>query len=87
MIFGVTALAAILAAVARAAGEGGPFARAVLLAFGFLAFCFLAFAMLFLIAWMVALLTVPAEDDSTAGSPFADGQLPPQMLPPREPKP
>ena len=85
LLFALTALAALVAALARAAGEGGPLARALLLAVGFLIFCFTLFAVLFLVGWAIACLTVRAKDTAPPGSPFAEDQLPPQMLPPREP--
>lgn len=87
VIFAVTALAAVVASLARAAGEGGPLARALLVALAFPAFCFTLFAVLFLIGWAVALLAFRGHDDTLQGSPFAEDQLPPQLLPPRESQP
>jgi fucose permease len=80
-------LGAIFFAIAQAAGQGVAFALAVQVALGFLLFCFLAFAVLFLAAWVVAILVVDDIDPGLEGSPFAEDRLPPQLLPPREPTP
>lgn len=127
MMMLLTTFCAVVAAVARAAGNGGELAIAVMTAMGFLFACFVAFALLFLITWSVAvirkqsgyaaiaigvilfvtdlaglssagafaaavfvlaglfLVFVPARtNEEHAGNPFAAGQLPPQILPPRE---
>lgn len=84
LLFALTTLAAVLAAVARAAGSGAAAAKAVMVGLGFLVACFLVFTLLFLISWCVSSLRVEPDDDAMQGSPFADGQLPPQILPPRE---
>ncbi len=83
-LFSLTTLAALIAAVARAAGEGGAVANAAIVAVIFTALCFLLFAILFLISWAISSLWYEGEPDTLEGSPFADGQLPPQILPPRE---
>lgn len=128
MMFALTTLSAILAAIARAAGNGGEFASAAVAMGGFLIFCFTVFVLLFLVSWMAAsfrtatglamivmaialmamellgfglatvsnwplavffliagalLLVIPAPKVKTQ-NPFAQGQLPPQILPPRE---
>ena len=87
VIFGITALAAIVYALARLAGQGGTLALSIMLALAFLIACFAAFFAAFLLAWCIALLTVQDRDDLAEGSPFASDQLPPQLLPPREPQP
>ncbi len=84
LLFGLTTLAAIIAAVARAAGEGGALANAVMVSLGFIVACFLLFAILFFFSWLVSSLWYQGEPDALDGSPFASGQLPPQILPPRE---
>ena len=81
-------MAAIIAAVGRMAGEGGALAMAAVLTVGFPLACFALFTVLFLISWCVSSLWYEAsDDDALQGSPFAKGQLPPQILPPREQKP
>ncbi len=130
MMMMLTTVAAVVAAIARVAGNGDELAKSVIMALAFPAACFAAFAFLFLFSWSVAvirkqcgyaalamgaglgaltiaglqlpyltnwylplflivagliLLLVPIrETDDLVGSPFAEGQLPPQILPPRE---
>ncbi len=84
LIFAITTLAAIIATVARAAGDGGALATAAMVALAFPTACFALFAILFLISWSVSSLWYQSDDDTLKGNPFADGQLPPQILPPRE---
>ena len=81
----VTALAAILGAVARAAGDGAAFAKAALAAVVFPAICFALFAVAFFIAWLATRTLQISEDKADPANPFAEGQLPPQILPPRDP--
>jgi hypothetical protein len=83
-LFVLTTFAALIAAVARAAGAGGALANAAIVALIFIAVCFLLFAILFVISWAISSLWYEREPDTLEGSPFADGQLPPQILPPRE---
>lgn len=129
-MFFVTTLCAVVAALARAAGNGGQFAWALMIGVGFLVGCFLIFVALFLLAWCAAmarkstgfaclflaailaslnLLGYPwfpgfgwplvaflncaglcalmfpyREPDLRRDNPFAEGQLPPQIMPPRE---
>lgn len=84
-LFVTTAMAAVIGAVARAAGEGATFAYAVLAGVGFLVAAFLAFAFVFLIARAASVIWYRPEPEQHEGSPFSDGQLPPQILPPQEP--
>lgn len=86
LIFVVTTGVAVAAAVARAAGEGGALAFSVLMAMAVPLACFALFISLFLICWIVSSLWYESEDDTLKGSPFAEGQLPPQILPPRDPR-
>lgn len=86
-VMAVTAVFAVLGAVGRVAGEGGALALATLCGLAFPLICFALFGILFLISWGVSGLWYEADDDALKGSPFADGQLPPQLLPPREQKP
>ena len=85
-MFALMTTTAILAAVARSAGSGTAYAIGVLVAVGFLIACFACFAAVFLVAWSVATLTFRGDSDDLKGSPFAADQLPPQILPPREPE-
>ncbi len=127
MMLFLTTFSAVVAAVARVAGNGGELAKAVMASIGFVAACFAGFAILFLISWSVAvarkqsgigslvfaaillmvhlagllvaglilamffivagllLIFVPVRaTEEHVGNPFAEGQLPPQILPPRE---
>jgi hypothetical protein len=49
--------------------------------------CFACFAALFLLAWIPALIGRDRWEDVVKGNPFAEGQLPPQLLPPVERRP
>lgn len=80
----LTTLAAVIAAVARVAGEGGALANAAIVALVFIAICFGVFILLFLACWAISSLWCEGESDALEGSPFAEGQLPPQILPPTE---
>ena len=128
MMMLLTAFCAVIAALARVAGNGGELAASIMAALAFLAAVFAAFALLFLFSWCVAvirkpsgyaaiaigcgmiltelmgfplmgrfaevfliltglfLMFVPARfnEESIRSNPFADGQLPPQIIPPRE---
>lgn len=91
-LFAITTLGALLAALARVAGVAGSvstraMALGLLIAVGFLAACFLAFALFYLVAWLVSIIWYRAADESVQGSPFAEDQLPPQILPPRNYQP
>jgi hypothetical protein len=77
-------LSAIIAAVAKVAGQGGPIAIAVVFGLGYLVAGFLLCAALFLCSWAISSLWYHGDPDTHEGSPFAEGQLPPQILPPRE---
>jgi hypothetical protein len=83
-LFGLTTLGALIAAVARAAGQGAELAIAALAALGFVALCFAIFVTMFLICRVIAMVKGDVVLEATEGSPFSDGQLPPQILPPRE---
>lgn len=86
-LFLLTTLGALLAAVARAADQGAALAVAAISAIGFVVVCFATFSALFFVCRFVAFLKGDHVPDTSAGSPFSDGQLPPQILPPREPRP
>ncbi|WP_461505875.1 hypothetical protein [Rhodopirellula baltica] len=84
MMMAITALAAILAAITRAAGNGAVFAKAALAVVGVFVLFFAMAACAFLVSWLVARLTIGRVDQSRQGSPFARDELPPQLLQPRE---
>lgn len=77
---------AILAAVARAAGDGVTLAKAVIVALVLLAFFFALSAIAFLLSWVTARMMIGRFDNAREGNPFAKDQLPPQLLKPREPE-
>ena len=83
-LFALTTLSAIIAAVARGAGEGVALAYAAMTTLAFVGACFALFLSLFLVSWAISSLWYEGESDALEGSPFAEGQLPPQILPPRE---
>lgn len=85
-VMGLTVVAAVIAAVARSAGDGTTFAKAVIVALSLLAFFFALTAIAFLLAWITARLMVGRFDNAREGNPFAKDQLPPQLLKPREPE-
>ncbi|WP_246112951.1 hypothetical protein [Allorhodopirellula solitaria] len=79
-----TVVAAVIAAIARAAGDGATFAKAVTVAIALLGLFFLLAAGAFLLAWLTARLAIGRFDNTREGNPFAKDQLPPQLLKPRE---
>ncbi|TWU39171.1 hypothetical protein Poly41_19930 [Novipirellula artificiosorum] len=84
-VFALTTFAAIVASVARVAGDGGALAKATIVALIYPAVCLCTSVVLFLFAWAITTLWFKADDQDTLhGNPFAEGQLPPQILPPRE---
>ncbi|SRR6056297_507319 len=84
MLFVFTFAGAVLYALARAAGEGGAIATAFMVAVVYLVAMFAALAICFLIALSFSVLWKRGDPDLLEGSPFAEDQLPPQWLPPRE---
>jgi len=85
MLFVLTLLGAIIAAIARKANSGADLATAALVTLGFVATCFLGFIVLFLVTWVISLTWYEPSDSELTGSPFASDQLPPQILPPSHP--
>ncbi len=79
-----TAVAALIAAISRAAGDGATFAKAVMVAISMLVLFFIVATCAFLISWLTARLVVGEFDNAREGNPFAQDQLPPQLLKPRE---
>lgn len=137
MMLLLTAVAAVVAAVARAAGDGGAIARGFMSSIIFIAALAIAFSLVFLVCWVASIIgdfrsligltllfaaivitvlllvgaqqmapilinaytvillvpigvvlgLVPVRDQSKdSQNPFAEDQLPPQILPPRNPK-
>jgi hypothetical protein len=86
VVIGMTLLA-LAAFIYRQASLGAVWAGAFVAAAAFLLGCFALYALLFLLAWIPALIGKDQWEDVGKGNPFADGQLPPQLLPPSEPKP
>lgn len=77
-------LLALAAFVYRQAARGNTLAEAIVFAAAVILACFACYAVLFLIAWIPALIGRDTWEDVGRGSPFAAGQLPPQVLPPAE---
>lgn len=84
LLMGLTAGAAVLATLFRFAEGGAAVAQAVMFSLGTLLAMLLLGAVLFLFSWVVATLTLVVNEPDSRPSPFAEGQLPPQTLPPRD---
>ena len=80
---GMTFLA-FAAFVFRRATQGSALAEAIVYASAVIIGCFLLQAILFVIALVPARIGRDKWQDIGQGNPFADGQLPPQWLPPDE---
>ncbi len=85
--FALTTLGALVAAIARAADQGAALAIAALSSLAFVVTCFAFLAILFFICRLIAYVKGDSISQTSKGSPFAEGQLPPQILPPRELRP
>ncbi len=87
-MFALMTVAALIAAVARSAGAGGALANAAIVGLCFVLGCFLLFTILFLISWSISSLWYESDldDHGNRENPFAEGQFPPQILPPRNPR-
>lgn len=83
VVIGMTLLA-VAAFVFRQSMFGAVWAKALVFASAVILCCFVAFVVLFLVAWIPALIGRDSWQDVSKGNPFADGQLPPQLLPPGE---
>lgn len=83
-LFGVTFVFALLGAMVQAAYAGYIIAISLLMMLGSVLSFFLVGYLFFLVQWIMAGLR-PRRDLAEPGSPFADGQLPPQILPPTDP--
>jgi hypothetical protein len=82
----LTTVAAILATVARSAGDGATLAKAMMFGVAAVFVFFLLASMAFFLSWLTAKLVVGKFDNAREGNPFAADQLPPQLLKPREPE-
>jgi len=85
MMMGLTAVAALLATTARSAGDGGTFAKAFLVLAAVPLLFFLLAGLAFLLSLVTAHLVLGKVANSLQGNPFAEQQLPPQQLKPRDP--
>jgi hypothetical protein len=84
-LFALTLCFALLGVTIQAAYAGYVVAISVLAFIGFLVAFFAACILVFLVLWCLSGLRVRDDEAGTGGSPFADGQLPPQILPPSNP--
>lgn len=84
-MLGIVTIGAGIAFAARNAFDGSVFATAVIYSIATVAISFGLFAALFLIAWIPAILGRDSLEDLNLGNPFSIDQLPPQVLPPRDP--
>ena len=80
----VTAVAALAMGV-RLTLLGSPLAVGIVYAAATLLLTLAVFAALFLVAWVPAVFGRDELEDVHLGSPFSVDQLPPQVLPPRDP--
>jgi hypothetical protein len=84
-LFGVTFGFALLGATVQAAFAGFAVALGVLVFLGSLASFFVVGFLFYLVLWGLAGLRPRDDSVGNSGSPFADGQLPPQIMPPTNP--
>ncbi|MEM6779281.1 MAG: hypothetical protein AAF670_16630 [Planctomycetota bacterium] len=84
-LLGATVLAAAIAAMARAAGNGVVALRAVLAGLAILISFMMLSILAFLVSWMIARLIHGRASDALQGNPFAKDNLPPQQIKPRDP--
>jgi hypothetical protein len=81
----VVTIAAGIAFTFRQASAGSSLAAAIIYSLLAVALSFALFAVLFLIAWIPAVIGKDRFEDVNRGNPFSNDQLPPQVLPPRDP--
>lgn len=72
----------LLAWLGRTALQGSMIARVILLGLSTLLLFELLSVLLFFVAWLPAVIVSRDSTDTRDGNPFADDQLPPQILPP-----
>jgi len=78
-------LSAVVAFTVRQAFAGSSIAMALIFVVSNVAISFAFFAILFLIAWIPAVIGRDRLEDLNLGNPFSIDQLPPRVLPPRDP--
>ncbi len=83
-LFAITFACALIGAMVQAAYGGYIIAISLLVLLGSVLSFFALGFLVFLLLWIIAVLR-PPNDVAEPGSPFADGQLPPQILPPTDP--
>ncbi|MDC0287852.1 hypothetical protein OAL01_00260 [Rubripirellula sp.] len=83
-LFAITFACALVGAMVQAAYGGYVIAISLLVLLGSMLSFFVLGFLFFLTLWIMAGLR-PRGDVAEPGSPFADGQLPPQILPPTDP--
>ena len=81
----VVTLTATGALAFRNAQQGSAIAGAVIYVLVSIGLSFGLFAILFLIAWIPATIGQDRLEDVHKGNPFSGNQMPPQLLPPRDP--
>jgi len=81
----VATVTAMVAFTTRLALGGSMIAISFVNAVATLVITFVCFAILFVIAWIPAVIGYDSLEDTNLGSPFAEDQLPPQVIPPRDP--
>lgn len=81
----VVTLTAAVAFTFRQASAGSSLAAAIIYSLLAVSLSFALFAVLFLIAWIPAVIGRDRFEDVNLGNPFSIDQLPPQVLPPRDP--
>lgn len=83
-LFAITFACALIGAVVQAAYGGFVIAISLVVLLGSVLSFFVVGILSFLVLWVIAGLR-PRNHVAEPGSPFADGQLPPQILPPTDP--
>ena len=81
----VVTLTACAALTYRYAFHGSAFAEAAIYSLSSIVVVFALFAVQFLLALIPAVIGQDRLEDVHLGNPFAGNQLPPQLLPPRDP--
>lgn len=80
--FVAATLVAVALGVIRAADQGQAFAAALVFTGIFLALTMLFFAFSFIVAYLLGSIEKSLGESQIPASPFADGKLPEQLLPP-----
>jgi hypothetical protein len=80
--FVAAAAVAIALGIIRAADQGQAFAAALVVTGAFLTLTMLFFAATFVVAYLLGSIEKSLGESQMPASPFADGKLPEQILPP-----